>query len=145
MAFGNLGFDKSNGDELGSDIAEINVIPLVDVLLVLLIIFMVAAPISIGGINIDLPTSKAKASLSDENRVIVSINKGGQIFMDKNEIPKSALQAKLNAIYQHRQKREIFIRADKDVTYSNVIDAMSAARQAGVTKISMLTQPPKGG
>jgi biopolymer transport protein TolR len=143
MALGNLGLDKSSSDELGSDFADINVIPLVDVLLVLLIIFMVAAPISIGGINIDLPLSKAKGSLSDEDRVIVSINKDGDYYMDKSQIPSSAIGAKLKAVYMHRQKREIFIRADRSVEYSHVVDVMSAARLAGVTRISMLTQPPK--
>ena len=143
MAVGNLNFN--NGDEYGSDIAEINVIPLVDVLLVLLIIFMVAAPLSIGGINIDLPTSKARGSLSDEDRVILSVNKDGEFWMEKSKIPASALPEKLKAMYQYRERKEIFIRADRGVVYSNVIDAMSAAKMAGVTKISMLTQPPKGG
>ncbi len=145
MALGNIGLDKNSADELGGDFAEINVIPLVDVLLVLLIIFMVAAPISIGGINIDLPSSKAKGTLSDEDKVIVTINQKGEFFIDKSTIPGSALGAKLQAVYQYRDKKEIFIRADKGVVYSSVIDAMSAARLAGVTRISMLTQPPKGG
>ncbi|MCX6117099.1 MAG: biopolymer transporter ExbD [Proteobacteria bacterium] len=144
MAGGNIGFDKSSGDDLGGDFAEINVIPLVDVLLVLLIIFMVAAPISIGGINIDLPSSKAKGTLSDEDRIVVTISQKGDYFIDKTEIPPSALPAKLKAVYQYRDKKEIFIRADKSVLYSSVVDAMSAARLAGVTRISMLTQPPKG-
>jgi biopolymer transport protein TolR len=113
------------------------------VLLVLLIIFMVAAPISIGGINIDLPISKARGALSDEQRVIVTINKEGEFWMDKSQIPASALPEKLKAIYQFRERKEIFIRADKGVIYSRVIDAMTAAKIAGVNKISMLTQPPK--
>ena len=145
MAIGNIGLDKHSSDELGADIAEINVIPLVDVLLVLLIIFMVAAPISIGGLNIELPTSKARGTLSDEDRIVVTINKAGEFYMDKTQIPASALSEKLKAIYQFRDRKEIFIRADRAVIYSAVIDAMSAARIAGVTKISMLTQPPKNG
>ena len=145
MALGNIGLDKHSSDELGSDIAEINVIPLVDVLLVLLIIFMLAAPMSIGGINIDLPTSKAKGTISEEDRVVVTINRDGAFYIEKSMIPASALAAKLRAVYQYRQKKDIFIRADRGAVYSHVIDAMSAARVAGVTKISMLTQPPKGG
>jgi len=144
MALGNIGLDKHSSDELGADISEINVIPLVDVLLVLLIIFMVAAPISIGGINIDLPTSKARGTISDEDRIVLSINREGQFFIDKSEIPASALPVTLKAKYEFKQKKEIFIRADKSTVYSHVIDAMSAARMAGVTRISMLTQPPKG-
>ena len=65
--------------------------------------------------------------------------------MDKSQIPTSAIAAKLKALYQYRQKKEIFIRADRGAVYSHVVDAMSAARLAGVTRISMLTQPPKGG
>lgn len=141
MALGRL--NHGSGDDPGGDFADINVIPLVDVLLVLLIIFMVAAPISIGGINIDLPISKARGALSDEQRVIVTINKEGEFWMDKSQIPVSALAEKLKAIYQFRERKEIFIRADKGVVYSRVIDAMTAAKMAGVNKISMLTQPPK--
>lgn len=141
MALG--GLNHGHGDDPGGDFADINVIPLVDVLLVLLIIFMVAAPISIGGINIDLPISKARGALSDEQRVIVTINKEGEFWMDKSQIPASALTEKLKAIYQFRERKEIFIRADKGVIYSRVIDAMTAAKIAGVNKISMLTQPPK--
>jgi biopolymer transport protein TolR len=143
MALGNINFNQ--GDDYSGDIAEINVIPLVDVLLVLLIIFMVAAPISIGGINIDLPTSKARGTLTDEDRVIISINKDGEFWMEKSKVPASALSEKLKAMYQHRERKEIFIRADRDVAYSAVIDAMSAAKTAGVSKISMLTQPPRNG
>jgi biopolymer transport protein TolR len=143
MALGHFNFN--HGDDYNKDIAEINVIPLVDVLLVLLIIFMVAAPISISGINIELPTSKARGTLSDEERVIVTVNKDGEFWMDKSKIPPSVLPEKLRAMYQHRDRKEIFIRADKGVIYSNVIDAMTAAKLAGVTKISMLTQPPKAG
>lgn len=141
MALGGMNHD--HGDDPSGDFADINVIPLVDVLLVLLIIFMVAAPISIGGINIDLPISKARGALSDEQRVIVTINKEGEFWMDKSQIPASALTEKLKAIYQFRERKEIFIRADKGVIYSRVIDAMTAAKIAGVNKISMLTQPPK--
>ncbi len=143
MALGRLNHGHGHGDDPSGDFADINVIPLVDVLLVLLIIFMVAAPISIGGINIDLPISKARGALSDEQRVIVTINKEGEFWMDKSQIPASALPEKLKAIYQFRERKEIFIRADKGVIYSRVIDAMTAAKIAGVNKISMLTQPPK--
>ena len=143
MGLGNSHFNQ--GDDYGGDIAEINMIPLVDVLLVLLIIFMVAAPMSIGGINIDLPISKARGTLSDESRVVITVTKGGEFWMEKAKIPNSALPEKLKGIYQHRERKEIFIRADQAVIYGAVIEAMSAAKVAGVTKISVLTQPPKAG
>lgn len=130
-------------DDGDGQLAEINIVPMVDVMLVLLIIFMVAAPLSIGGINVDLPSSQARGRSIQEDRVILSINQQGQYFIEKMEVPAAALEARLQAIYQHRQQRELYIRADKDVVYSKVIDAMSAARMAGVAKISMLTQPKK--
>jgi biopolymer transport protein TolR len=123
------------------DMAEINIIPLVDVMLVLLIIFMVAAPLSISGIRVDLPKSAAKGTTVDENRIVLSVSGGGEFFVDKVNVPSSSLVSKLKAIYQYRQKKELYIRADRAVTYGRVVEAMSAAKLAGVTKIAMLTQP----
>ncbi|MFW7379511.1 MAG: ExbD/TolR family protein [Oligoflexus sp.] len=130
-----------DGDEGDGQLAEINIVPMVDVMLVLLIIFMVAAPLSIGGINVDLPSSRARSGAMKEDRVILSINQKGQYYIEKMEVAGPALESRLQAIYEHREKRELYIRADKGVIYSKVIDAMSAARMAGVTRISMLTQP----
>lgn len=129
-----------NGDGLGNDdIAEINMIPLVDVMLVLLIIFMVTAPLSIGGIKVDLPISKARGTAVDEERVVLSINRVGQYFIDKQNIPEATLEDKLKALYQFRQKKELYIRADQNVAYGRVVYAMSSAKLAGVGKLSMLT------
>jgi len=139
MAFGR--FDNDDGNH---EMAEINIIPLVDVMLVLLIIFMVTAPLSIGGIKIELPHSKAKGGSVDENRVVLSINRKGDYFLDKLQIPRLELEKRMKAIYEHRERRELYIRADTGVQYGRVVDAMSAAKMAGVGKISMLTQPPTG-
>lgn len=130
-------------DESTGDLAEINIVPLVDVMLVLLIIFMVAAPLSIGGISINLPSSKARSSKVEEQRVILSINKKGDFYLDKLQIPKANLEEKLKAIYDYRKEKDLYIRADKAVAYGSVIDAMSAAKIAGVDKISMLTESKK--
>ena len=130
-------------DDYDGDLAEINIIPLVDVMLVLLIIFMVAAPLSIGGIKIQLPFSKAKSTTITENRVVLTINDKGQYFLDKLQIPDVQLQTRLHTLFSGRKGKELFIRADKRVIYGKVVDAMSAAKIAGVTKMSMLTQAPK--
>lgn len=143
MAFGRLGGEKESGDS--EDLAEINIIPLVDVMLVLLIIFMVTAPLSIGGIKVDLPTSKARSASIDEDRIVLSINAKGKYFIDKAEIPEAAMVERFKAIYQHREKKELFIRADRAVAYGKVVEAMSAARQAGVVKMGMLTQQQGSG
>lgn len=133
---------RSNIDSHGSgndEIAEINMIPLIDVMLVLLIIFMVTAPLSIGGIKVDLPISKARGAAVDEERVVLSINRVGQYFIDKQNIPETSLEARLKALYQFRQKKELYIRADQNVAYGHVVFAMSSAKLAGVGKLSMLT------
>ena len=137
MAFGRIGQERGGDDQ--DAMAEINIIPLVDVMLVLLIIFMVTAPLSIGGIKIDLPISKARGTAVDEDRIILSINRAGVYYLDKQPIADAALEAKFRAIYEYRQKKELYIRADTGVTYGRVVAAMSAAKLAGVTKLAMLT------
>jgi len=136
MAFGNVGQPKSDDHD---DLAEINIIPLVDVMLVLLIIFMVTAPLSIGGIKVDLPISKARGTNVDEDRIVLSINKSGGYFIEKQAIPEVTLEEKFKAIYEFREKKELYIRADQGVPYGKVVQAMSAARLAGVSKLAMLT------
>jgi biopolymer transport protein TolR len=133
---------QSDNDDDSGQVADINIVPLVDVMLVLLIIFMVTAPLSIGGINVELPSSKARSSGMAEDRVVLSINSKGQYFIEKMEVPAGVLDQRLKDLYQQREKKELYIRADKTVVYGRVVDAMSAAKLAGVTRISMLTQAP---
>jgi biopolymer transport protein TolR len=133
---------QSDGDDENGAMADINIVPLVDVMLVLLIIFMVTAPLSIGGINVDLPSSKARSRDMAEDRVVLSINQKGEYFIEKMEVPAGVLDIRLKELYQQREKKELYIRADKAVIYGRVVDAMSAAKLAGVTRISMLTQAP---
>jgi biopolymer transport protein TolR len=139
MAFGKLGQDKSYDSE-SNDLAEINIIPLVDVMLVLLIIFMVTAPLSIGGIKVELPHAAAKSTGIDENRVVLSISSGGEYYLDRVEVPAGALKERFKVLYENRDKKELYIRADREVAYGKVVEAMSAAKGAGVLKIGMLTQ-----
>ena len=130
------------GHSSSTEMAEINIIPLVDIMLVLLIIFMVAAPLSISGISVELPTSRAPGTALDETRIIISINAQGEIYFDHSHLAPQDLIPKLEAIFATRVKKELFIRADRRVAYSAVIDAMSAAKIAGISRISMLTTPP---
>ncbi|WP_218110286.1 ExbD/TolR family protein [Oligoflexus tunisiensis] len=133
---------QSDNEEESGHMADINIVPLVDVMLVLLIIFMVTAPLSIGGINVDLPSSKARSRDMSEDRVVLSINSKGEYFIEKMEVPAGVLDQRLKELYQQREKKDLYIRADKTVVYGRVVDAMSAAKLAGVTRISMLTQAP---
>ena len=135
--------NHDSDDDSADQMADINIVPLVDVMLVLLIIFMVTAPLSIGGISINLPTSKARSSSLEEERVILSINPRGEYYIEKDQVPAPTLEERLKAIYAVREKKDLYIRADRKVIYEKVIDAMSAAKLAGVGKISMLTEPKK--
>lgn len=142
MGMGRLSLSAGDGgsDEHG-DLAEINIIPLVDIMLVLLIIFMVAAPLSISGIGVNLPQSKATGVSVDQTRIILSVDAKGGYYIDKANIADEQLEARMLAIFSVREKKELYIRADKSVPYGKVIEAMSAAKLAGVHKISMLTTP----
>lgn len=132
-------------DDERDDLAEINIIPLVDIMLVLLITFMIAAPLSIRGINVNLPTSKAKGQHVDGDKIILSIDKQGKYFLEKVPLSVEELPAKFQAIYATKKEKNLYIRADKNVAYGTVVDAMGIAKLAGVDKIAMLTTPPPKG
>ena len=124
--------------------AEINVTPLVDVMLVLLIIFMVTAPMLSMGIDVNLPRVKSKSIDIAEEKLVLTINENKEIFLNKTRIPLRDLNVKLAAIFAARVDREIFLRADKNVPYGFVVEAMSEIRRAGVDKLGMITEPPEG-
>ncbi len=124
--------------------SEINVTPLVDVMLVLLIIFMVTAPMLSMGIDVNLPRVKSKSIDVAEEKLVLTINENREIFLNKTRLPLSDLQAKLSAIYAERVDREIFLRADKSVSYGFVVEVMSEIRKAGIDKLGMITEPPEG-
>jgi biopolymer transport protein TolR len=123
--------------------AEINVTPLVDVVLVLLIIFMVTAPMLQMGIDVNLPRVKSKSIDVTEEKLILTINSGKEIFINKNKTSIAELGAKLESIFANRIDREVFMRADKNVPYGFVVEVMSAVRKAGVDKLGMITEPPE--
>jgi biopolymer transport protein TolR len=131
---------RNNGSKL---LAEINVTPLVDVVLVLLIIFMVTAPMLQMGIDVNLPRVKSKSIDVTEEKLILTINGGKEIFINKNKTSITDLGAKLESIFANRIDREVFMRADKNVPYGFVVEVMSAVRKAGVDKLGMITEPPE--
>ncbi len=124
--------------------AEINVTPFVDVMLVLLIIFMVAAPMMTQGVEVALPETSAD-SLSQEEDVpfVVSVNKDGHIYINDIRIAPDKFAAKLVAIFKEKPQQKVFLRADKRVHYGAVVDVMSKIRGAGVQKLGMITEPEK--
>jgi biopolymer transport protein TolR len=123
-------------------VAEINVTPLVDVVLVLLIIFMVTAPMLQMGIDVNLPRVKSKSVDISEEKLVLTINGAREIFINKTKIPPTDLRVKLESIFSARIDKEIFLRADKNVPYGFVVEIMSEIRKAGIDKLGMITEPP---
>jgi len=122
-------------------LSEINVTPFVDVMLVLLIIFMVTAPMMHQGIDVELPeTSTLPLRVTDEP-LILTVKKSGATFVGRKEIQPEDLKEKLAAIFEGRDSKELFLRADKTAPYGAVVKALAAAREAGASKLGMVTEP----
>jgi biopolymer transport protein TolR len=123
-------------------LAEINVTPLVDVMLVLLIIFMVTAPLLTSGVNVDLPKAELNPVNSDSEPLTVSINAGGDIYLQDAQVQLPDLVAKLQAIAQNNPERRIFVRGDKGVAYGRIMEVMGTINQGGFTKVALLAEQP---
>jgi len=122
--------------------SEINVTPLVDVMLVLLIIFMVAAPMMTEGVDVNLPRTTAKNIKTQDDPLILTVNKKGEIFLENLAVPMEGLETKIQKVFQNRREKEILLRADKDVSYGVVIDVIARVKRAGIDKLGMVTEPP---
>ena len=120
-------------------ISQINVTPMVDVMLVLLVIFMITAPLLKVGVPIDLPKTKAKVLPEDQTPLSITINKEEKIFVQDTEISLEKLIPKLISISQNRNDRKIFIRADKVLSYGKVVEVMAIITSAGFNKIALVT------
>jgi biopolymer transport protein TolR len=136
-----MAFDAGQRGKLAS---QINVTPLVDVMLVLLIIFMVTAPIIQQGVEVSIPKVKAAALPGKEQEFVVSITREGETYLNDRKLERSELTDKLQAISQTRPDLEVFVRADDQVAYGEVIRTMAAIKAAGIENVGMVTQEPAG-
>ncbi|HBA70695.1 MAG: protein TolR [Geobacteraceae bacterium GWC2_55_20] len=121
--------------------AEINVTPLVDVMLVLLVIFMVTAPMMQQGVQVNLPKADTKAMTPAEEAVVVSVDKSGKVYINKDEVQIGDLRSSLTTMFASRAKKEVFLKADAGVPYGEVVRAMADIKGAGIERLGMVTEP----
>ncbi len=134
------GGSRVGGRRRRRPMAEINVTPLVDVMLVLLIIFMVTAPLLTSGVNVDLPKANAAPVNQDAKPITVSIDAAGDVYLADTKIDLPGLVAKLQALSQNNVDRRIFVRGDKSVSYGRIMQVMSTITQGGFTKVALLAE-----
>jgi biopolymer transport protein TolR len=125
-------------------LSEINVTPLVDVMLVLLIIFMVTAPLMSTAVNVDLPKVATSPINQDSEPLTVSVDAQGEVFLQDQKVELGELVAKLKAIAQDNKDRRIFVRGDKANSYGRIIEVMGTIVQGGFTKAALMSEPPVG-
>jgi len=136
-----MAFMSDNQDPRRSLMAEINVTPLVDVMLVLLIIFMITTPLLEQGIPVDLPQTKTTSIDPTEKQMVLVLTKNKDIFLGKEKLNMRTLETSLGHALRQTKRREVFIRADRAVEYGFVAEVMASIKSAGVTRIGLVTEP----
>ena len=134
-----MAFGSTNGSK--RLVSEINVTPLVDVMLVLLIIFMVTAPMMTQGVDVDLPETTAKPLRQKEEPLLVTIKKDGQIYFNNIKLDQTLLKQQLSTLSKADHEKPIFLKADKQVPYGLVVSVMADIKDSGFDKLGMITQP----
>jgi biopolymer transport protein TolR len=121
--------------------SDINVTPFVDVMLVLLVIFMVTAPMMMQGVDVTLPETTSEPLVAKKENLIVTINNKNQVYINDYQVTLDFLKEKLQKILKGRENREVYLRADKEISYGFVVRVMSELKGAGVEKLGMVTEP----
>ena len=129
------------GSESDRLISDINVTPFVDVMLVLLVIFMVTAPMMMQGVDVALPETTSQPLAAKKENLVITINNQNQIFINNHQLGIDFLQDKLKKILEGRDKREVYLRADREISYGFVVRVMAEIKAAGVDKLGMVTEP----
>lgn len=133
-----MGFSSGSGK---GPVSEINVTPLVDVMLVLLIIFMVSAPMMTTGVEIDLPKTRAPRMDVEEQKLLLTITKEQKVFLGETEVPYDNLEAALTTNDRLQRDRELYLQADENVPYGFVAKVMALVRRGGIEKLGLVTDP----
>jgi biopolymer transport protein TolR len=140
MAGGLIG--PGNGRKRYRPMTEINITPMVDVMLVLLIVFMVTAPLITSGVNVNLPKANAKPVNSDATPITITVNAQDQIYLQNSQVQLANLVATLQQISRNNPDRRVFVRGDKSVSYGDMLQVMATITSGGFTKVALLAQQP---
>ncbi len=138
-----MAFSSGKGDGRPS-LSEINITPLVDVMLVLLIIFMVTAPLIQSGVRVDLPQARASQMEHSEEKLVLTIDKTRRIFLGDTELRYDDLESKLQSNTRLQHDKELYLHADRSLPYGVVVDFMAVAKRAGIESLGMITDPGSG-
>jgi biopolymer transport protein TolR len=125
-------------------VAEINVTPFVDVMLVLLVIFMITAPLLTSTVPVDLPQTQAARATGQDEPLVVSVNSNGKVYLMDSELELDALIVRLRAITNNNTEARIFVRGDRAINYGRVLEVMGAVAAAGYTKVALVAEVPRG-
>src|SRR5262245_25566908 len=143
MAFSLESSSGSSADaRIGATLSEINIIPLVDVILVLLLIFMLTAPLMHRGIDVNLPRSAGKPTAVEE-RMVLTLTKDQTVFLNDKPVPVSGLDARIRDLMKDRSDKTLYLKADQGLQYGFVVETMDRLRRAGVEKLGMVTEPAR--
>ncbi len=134
--------ESSDTRGVGATLAEINIIPLVDVVLVLLLIFMLTAPMMYRGIDVNLPKSSGKPTAVEE-RLVLTITKEHGYYLNGHPIAVAALESQLRDAFKNREDKVLYLKADAGLSYGSVVDTMDRVRRAGIERLGMVTEPAR--
>ena len=136
-----MGMGGGRGAPGRTTMSEINVTPLVDVMLVLLIIFMITAPLIQQGVKVNLPEAKAAPVEAQEKKLVLSVDAQKRVFIGEAEVPLESLEEKLRSNAKAQADKEVYLHADRDIPYGVVVEVMAAAQRAGIDNVGMITDP----
>ncbi len=141
MAMTPLGQGAEDEDSDAHPVSEINVTPLVDVMLVLLVIFMVTAPMLSAGVTVDLPRSAAPRLSPPKPPLELTVTREGKLFLQKDEIPEAALEQRLAELHAEDPERAVHLRGDRGIEYGEVLRVMGLVQRSGISRIALVSQP----